>query len=1481
MASPWRTVRVFISSTFRDMHAERDFLVKVVFPALRERLEKYRVYLVDIDLRWGITEEQSDNDEVLYLCLNQIDECRPFFLGLLGERYGWVPSKLPDGDSKLGWTQQYTGKSVTELEILWGVLLNTGMRDHGIFFFRDPSFINDVPAAKRVELQAESPESAHKLAELKDRIRHAGLPVPIAENYSCRYAGLRINWRLARFDLHETDQKALEIVAADGLVDNAEYAELDARLKEIVHRYSTVYLTGLEDFGRQVFARLWTSIQTELKLDERPAEEAAADPVEEEFGYHERFMESRLRVYVGREALQTELTNFADGNDGKPALVTGPSGSGKSAALAKFATTYAERHPEVLLIPHFIGASPASTSLRQTLQRFCLILKREYGFIEDVPQETNELTTRFRDFVGRVPVDRRIVCVVDALNQLDETDNAQSLYWLPWQLPPHVKVITSCITDPNKEEPALKAFEGQMHYRLEVESLTDRERRAIIREVPSLAAKTLDERQTSLLVLNPATKNPLFLLVALEELRGFGSFEQLNRRIQQLPREGDTVTALFSQVIERLKEEFHPRTVAAVLTLMAGARRGLSDRELLDLVEGQSVGVDQSRSDLFPILRQLRPYLQYRGELRDFSHRNLDKAVRAEFLPDDASRVETHAQLAAYFLQKADPHADRSWKDAAARALEELPFHLLQSRRWAELERLVRDRFFDIQAEVIGVPAALYDTRAVAEALGTLGDEHWSQFIDYARAFSELSERLHGNYDTLQEFLSRGEVNRVASMVQFQLDDRRRQLLMLVAATLMHERGNSRAAASMRADAAASLRDVKLEFPLRCLIHALVSSEEIPIPKTVVLGEVARPVRLPAAVHEAKSQRFPAAMPRRMVPNTDAMLALMGSIFGLRLWTGCFVILLSASFYLYASDKKRYVSISPTERFLEILAFLTVAVIVGCVGIVALRRSRNLLLRRRHRFGAIFLGLRAAAKRTSGQAHRKIIERAIRFESLLQSMQVNHPYQDLLCRMLLQELKQCQNPSECARWIDLAAGVDTKSKRAIAEYLGRLEKSHREAVLVQLLARANAHRWEVFQIFISTLDYDHNPDPRLVAQFLAKCPERGGGPFLHGVSSALKAARPECLARSVLAHLTAKITQVPWRDRMRSALGGTFQFPTPMAPVEVIIWPISTAPLIIVVVLFGLPIVVFGYAVLAAFLAGMRTHDSLGFRFVDVTLEMNSVRRAILARLNSQSIDLLLLDDSRHVRRTVAAQSVLTGEDCSIHATLLVAGVIKDLVRGGLFGTRSDLVLKVMGDRQLLQLALAHTTTGKEMFKKRSLSVRDHQRQLQRVLPPRFHLAHVIAAISLAVCSSATLCAAAASFAPPDVAASLRGDQTFNVVILCGILGFSPHIGRSERGMAARGCLWILVWFGVSLWFGSRIGDSNEKAPAVDWYVGLYFAAVITASFGVPELISRIRGSHLLYPSPLRLACHRCIWSVVAVSVLAFGAAWLVAIRAN
>ena len=126
----WQNVRVFLSSTFRDMHAERDHLIKFTFPELREKLLSHRVELYDIDLRWGITEDEAKNEKVVRLCLEQVDDCHPFFLAFIGHRYGWVPPKIPaDTTEKYPFITKYPGVSVTELELRHGALLDpTGKR---------------------------------------------------------------------------------------------------------------------------------------------------------------------------------------------------------------------------------------------------------------------------------------------------------------------------------------------------------------------------------------------------------------------------------------------------------------------------------------------------------------------------------------------------------------------------------------------------------------------------------------------------------------------------------------------------------------------------------------------------------------------------------------------------------------------------------------------------------------------------------------------------------------------------------------------------------------------------------------------------------------------------------------------------------------------------------------------------------------------------------------------------------------------------------------------------------------------------------------------------------------------------------------------------------------------------------------------------------------------------------------------------------
>jgi hypothetical protein len=79
-----RTIRVFLSSTFRDFAEERDLLVRKVFPELRRKCRERQVELVDVDLRWGITEKEAQQGKVLPICLAEVDRSRPWFMGFIG-----------------------------------------------------------------------------------------------------------------------------------------------------------------------------------------------------------------------------------------------------------------------------------------------------------------------------------------------------------------------------------------------------------------------------------------------------------------------------------------------------------------------------------------------------------------------------------------------------------------------------------------------------------------------------------------------------------------------------------------------------------------------------------------------------------------------------------------------------------------------------------------------------------------------------------------------------------------------------------------------------------------------------------------------------------------------------------------------------------------------------------------------------------------------------------------------------------------------------------------------------------------------------------------------------------------------------------------------------------------------------------------------------------------------------------------------------
>jgi len=70
------TIRLFVSSTFSDLKAERDALQREVFSRLKQFcLSKGRRFLA-IDLRWGISEEAGRDNRTMRICLRELRRCQ-------------------------------------------------------------------------------------------------------------------------------------------------------------------------------------------------------------------------------------------------------------------------------------------------------------------------------------------------------------------------------------------------------------------------------------------------------------------------------------------------------------------------------------------------------------------------------------------------------------------------------------------------------------------------------------------------------------------------------------------------------------------------------------------------------------------------------------------------------------------------------------------------------------------------------------------------------------------------------------------------------------------------------------------------------------------------------------------------------------------------------------------------------------------------------------------------------------------------------------------------------------------------------------------------------------------------------------------------------------------------------------------------------------------------------------------------------------
>lgn len=156
-----RHIRLFLSSTFQDLQDERDYLMRRTFPELRKIAAERDVTLTELDLRWGITEEEAQSGKVVEICLREIENSIPFFIGIIGNRYGWCPS-VKDIDrgtyDRFEQVESYVERhlSVTEMEMQFGVLERPENMNAFFYLSQQEIAIEDVDDPQRLSLLKET-----------------------------------------------------------------------------------------------------------------------------------------------------------------------------------------------------------------------------------------------------------------------------------------------------------------------------------------------------------------------------------------------------------------------------------------------------------------------------------------------------------------------------------------------------------------------------------------------------------------------------------------------------------------------------------------------------------------------------------------------------------------------------------------------------------------------------------------------------------------------------------------------------------------------------------------------------------------------------------------------------------------------------------------------------------------------------------------------------------------------------------------------------------------------------------------------------------------------------------------------------------------------------------------------------------------------------------------------------------------------------
>lgn len=588
-----RQIRVFISSTFRDMQDERDYLMKRTFPKLRTLAAERDVTLTELDLRWGITEEESKSGKVVEICLREIENSIPFFIGIIGNRYGWVPAKEDLGGNV---TERFTDVSkyidqhlsVTEMEMQFGVLSRE--------------------------------EDMH-----------------------------------AYFYIKEQEESA----------ENIDYPEMLSRLKEEVRRskYPSTTYSSPENLAMQVeeaFIALLDQLFPQTNLSE----------LEKERVGQRSFMNQLCQNYIKDDKNFAALDAWLANEDSRQYVITGASGLGKSAIIANWVKDKLnDSERKYNIIYHFTGNGGSESNSEHITKSLIDEINNLYGW------EGSDADTKLSDLFVRVSAeDKPLLIVIDAINQIVDTDNAKLLNWLPAPTK-NIKILFSTLED----DRTMEVFKNRDYPIFTLQPLDVDRRSMLVKNYLKLYAKTLTNKQVERIVTDSQCENTLVLKTLLDELINFGIYGKLDDRIEYYLKD-DTIDDFFQALLSSYEEDYGKDFVTELLSTIELSRNGLTETEILDIL---NYGCADGSLKVKPLQWSqffcsfIRNFISRNGII-SFSHRYISDSVSARYLTSKNIRLTRRKII------------DYCYATKSNRVFSEAAHQLYKLEEWQELYNAIR-----------------------------------------------------------------------------------------------------------------------------------------------------------------------------------------------------------------------------------------------------------------------------------------------------------------------------------------------------------------------------------------------------------------------------------------------------------------------------------------------------------------------------------------------------------------------------------------------------------------------------------------------------------------------------------------------------------------------------------------------------------------------------------------------------------------------